>query len=188
MAMYNIPTDGCNLEIMGYPFFAETVSPNEAFRRREYNFNNLVGGTMDVTPGAYVGLDFTITTHVFINPDRPDEHNAIFQEMMSKPVEVVSPDIGGRFKAIVIIKPEREKLNTLKLTISVKEVPGSKSLIPGEEFSVPKSRKVKSKKTNKSNTKQGNTKVYKNTIPKSILKKANSKLKTITKKSKSKGK
>lgn len=189
MAMYNIPTDGCNLEIMGYPFFAESVSPTEAFRRREYNFNNIVGGTQDVTPGAYVGLDFTITTHVFIDPDRPDEHNTIFQEMMSKPVDVVSPDIGGQFKAIVVIKPEREKLNTLKLTISIKEVPDSKSLIPGEEFSVPKSRKVKSKKTNKKSNKKGNTKkTSKNTIPKSILKKANSKIKTVTKKSKSKGK
>ena len=130
-----IPTDGCNLEIMGYPFYADNVSPNEAYRRREYNFSAVVGGTQDVTPGAYVGLDFTVTTHVFIDPDRPDEWNSIFQEMMSKPVEVVSPDLGGRFKAIVVIKPERDKLNTLKLTISVKEVPDSKSLIPGEEFS-----------------------------------------------------
>lgn len=187
MAMYNIPTDGCNLEIMGYPFFAENVSPTEAYRRREYNFNNIVGGTQDVTPGAYVGLDFTITTHVFIDPDRPDEHNTIFQEMMSKPVDVVSPEIGGQFKAIVVIKPERDKLNTLKLTINIKEVPDSKSLIPGEEFTVPATRKVTSKKTNK-NTKTGNTKTSKNTIPKSALKQVNSKIKTITKKSKSKGK
>lgn len=188
--MYEIPTDGCNLEIMGYPFFAETVTPNEAFRRREYNFNNIVGGTQDVTPGAYVGLDFSITTHVFIDPDRPDEHNTIFQEMMSKPVDVVSPDIGGQFKAIVIIKPERDKLNTLKLTISVKEVPDSKSLIPGEEFSVPKTRKVQSKKT-KTTTIKTNTKKQSSTITKLMKfasKNAGFKNKTITKKSKSKGK
>ena len=103
-------------------------------------------------------LDFTVTTHVFIDPDRPDEWNSIFQEMMSKPVDVVSPELGGRFTAIVIIKPEREKLNALKLTISVKEVPDSKSLIPGEEFSVPTTRKVKSKKgSSKSNTKNKST-------------------------------
>ena len=184
--MYEIPTDGCNLEIMGYPFFAETVTPNEAFRRREYNFNNIVGGTQDVTPGAYVGLDFSITTHVFIDPDRPDEHNTIFQEMMSKPVDVVSPDIGGQFKAIVIIKPERDKLNTLKLTISVKEVPDSKSLIPGEEFSVPKTRKVQSKKTKTTNTKKQSSTITK--LMKSASKNAGFKNKTITKKSKSKGK
>ncbi|WP_296789910.1 hypothetical protein [uncultured Methanobrevibacter sp.] len=185
-----IPTDGCNLEIMGYPFYADNVSPNEAYRRREYNFSAVVGGTQDVTPGAYVGLDFTVTTHVFIDPDRPDEWNSIFQEMMSKPVEVVSPDLGGRFKAIVVIKPERDKLNTLKLTISVKEVPDSKSLIPGEEFSVPKTRKVQSKKT-KTTTKKTNTKKQSSTITKlmkSASKNAGFKNKTITKKSKSKGK
>ena len=142
MAMYNIPTEGSNLEIMGFPFFIENVSPGEAFRRREYNFNGIVGGTQKVTPGAYVGLDFTITTHVPIDPERPDEHNAIFQEMMSKQVEVISPELGGRFNAIVVIKPNHDKLDHLKLDISIKEVPGSESLIPGEEFTVPASREV----------------------------------------------
>ena len=141
--MYDVPTDGCNLEIMGYPFFAESISPNEAFRRREYNFNNIVGGTQKVTPGNYVGLDFNVTTHVKINPNRPHGHNKIFQEMMSKPVEVISPDLGGKFNAIVVIKPERDGLDYLKLTISIKEVPSKKSRIPGEEFTVPQSRKIK---------------------------------------------
>ena len=143
MALYHqLPTEGCNLEIMGYPFYAESVSPNEAFRRREYNFNNLVGGTQKVIPGAFIGLDFSITTHVFIDPNRPDEHNSIFQEMVSKPVEVISPELGGKFNAIVTIKPERDRLDSLKLTIGIKEVPSSKSGIPGEVFTVPKSRDV----------------------------------------------
>lgn len=145
-----IPTDGCDVEIMGYPFFAESISPNESFRRREMNFNGIVGGTQKVTPGAYVGLDFSMTTHVKIDPDRPDEHNSIFQEMMAKPVEVISPEFGGRFNAIVIIKPEREDLDWLKLTISVKEVPDKNSQIPGEEFTIPKTKKIKVKKTSKS--------------------------------------
>ena len=183
MSMYDIPTDGCNLEIMGYPFFAENVNPNEAFRRREYNFNALVGGTMDVTPGAYVGLDFSITTHVFIDPDRPDEYNSIFQEMMSKPVEVVSPDLGGRFNAIVVVKPERDKVNALKLTISVKEVPDSQSLIPGEEFTVPGPRKVETKKDKK----KGKDKDSKDKDSKSKGSNKNSKGKGKGKGSKNKG-
>lgn len=197
--MYNIPTDGCNLEIMGYPFYAENVSPNESFRRREYNFNALVGGTQKVTPGAYVGLDFSITAHVRIDPDRPDEHNAIFQEMMSKPVEVVSPELGGRFNAIVVIKPQRDKLTHLKLDISIKEVPDKNSLIPGEEFTVPASRDVKPEKNkgkdkdNKKNTKttKNKSQINKITDPalkrkaKDLLKKANSKKKTVQKKTKS---
>lgn len=158
MAMYNIPTEGCNLEIMGYPFYAESVSPTEAFRRREYNFNNIVGGTQKVIPGAFVGLDFSVTAHVFIDPDRPDEHNKIFQEMMSKPVEVISPELGGKFNAIVTIKPERDRLNSLKLTIGIKEVPGKKSGIPGEAFTVPKSRDVEPEEDTKKDGKKDDDK------------------------------
>ena len=185
MKMYNVPTDGCNLEIMGYPFFAESVSPNEAFRRREFNFNNIVGGTQKVTPGAYVGLDFSIVTHVPIDPNRPDVHNKIFQEMMSKPVEVVSPELGGRFNAIVVIKPEHDKLDYLKLTISIKEIPDKKSKIPGEKFVVPATRKI-TKNSKKKNTKSDskntkNTKVNEDT-------KTKSKKNTVAKKTKRKGK
>ena len=150
MSMYNVPTDGCNLEIMGYPFYAEKVSPNEAFRRREMNVNNVVGGTQIVTKGPYVGLDFSITTHVYVDPNRPDEYNSIFQEMMSKPVVVESPEIGGKFKAIVVIKPEHVSLNSLELTISIKEVPDRNSKIPGESFTVPSSKKITVNKKKKS--------------------------------------
>ena len=162
MPMYSVPTEGCNLEIMGFPFFAESVSPTEAFRRREYNFNNIVGGTMKVVPGAYVGLDFSITTHVEVDPERPDEHNAIFQEMMSKPVEVVSPELGGSFNAIVTIKPEHDKLTHLKLTIGIKEIPDAQSLIPGEEFTVPATREVKNDKDKKGKDKDKKDKKDKN--------------------------
>lgn len=178
--MYNIPTDGCNIEIMGFPFFAESISPNEAFRRREMNFNNIVGGTSKVVPGAYVGLDFTMTTHVRIDPTRPDEHNSIFQEMMSKPVEVISPEIGGRFNAIVVIKPERKSLEWLELSISIKEVPDKTSLIPGEEFIIPKSKKVEVKKDTKKDSKKNTKDSKKNT------KKDKNKNKKVGKKSKSK--
>ena len=197
--MYNIPTDGCNLEIMGYPFYAENVSPNESFRRREYNFNPLVGGTQIVTPGAYVGLDFSITAHVRIDPDRPDEHNAIFQEMMSKPVDVTSPEIGGTFKAIVVIKPQRDKLTHLKLDISIKEVPDKESKIPGESFTVPASRDVKVEKNKGKNTKNNSKSSSKNsnstlnsiTDPalkskaQSLINQLKSKKKTVSKKTKS---
>ena len=190
MAFYKIPTEGCNLEIMGYPFYAESVSPNEAFRRREYNFNNIVGGTQKVVPGAFVGLDFSITTHVFIDPDRPDEHNSIFQEMMSKPVEVISPELGGKFNAIVTIKPERDRLNSLKLTISIKEVPDVKSGIPGEAFTVPASRDVdpeeeKKEKDKKKGSDKNTDKNKKKDTKKTGKKKTTNKRKQETKKNKS---
>ena len=160
--LYNIPTDGCNIEIMGYPFYAEDVSPSEALRRREYNFNSVVGGTQIVTPGQYVGLDFSITTHIPIDPNRPDMHKQIFQEMMSKPVTVTSPEIGGSFSAIVVIKPVHETFNSLKLDISIKEVPDSKSRIPGKTNSKTNSKKTKTKTKKKTTSKKSKTKKKKN--------------------------
>lgn len=163
--MYDVPTDGCNLEIMGWPFFAENVDPTEAIRRRNTVVNNIVGGTQKITKGEYVGLDFTVTTHVKIDPDKPNQWNGVFEEMMSKPVIVSSPELGDDFKAIVVVKPEHESYDMLKLTISIKEVPGQQSLIPGEEFIVPAPRKIKvtEKKTNtktdtKTDTKKSNGK------------------------------
>lgn len=162
--MKDIPTNGCNVEIMGYPFFAESISPTEAFRRREMNFNNIVGGTVKVTPGAYVGLDFSMTTHVKIDPDKPNEHNSIFQEMMSKPVEVYSPDFGDRFNAVVVIKPERKAIDWLELTISIKEIPDKTSRIPGEgNFIVPAARKIKPKKINTNSNNGSNNNSKRNT-------------------------
>ena len=173
MAFYDVPTDGCNLEIMGYKFFAEEVSPNEAFRRRELNTNSIVGGTKKTTKGEYVGLDFSVTTHVKIKPNKPNMHNKIFEEMMKNPVKVVSPDLGGSFNANVVIKPERETQRYLKLTISIKEVVDGKSKIPGETFTVPKTKKikVKKKKTKKSSDKdekKSTSKSKKNSIPKKL--------------------
>ena len=160
--MYNVPTDGCNLEIMGYPFYAEEVTPNEAFRRRDYNFNNIVGGTQKVTKGAFVGLDFTIVTHVAVPQNNPKVHNKIFKQMMSKPVKVVSPEIGGSFKAIVTIKPEHDTPKSLKLTINIKEVPNKKSGIPGEKFTVPAARKIKVKKAKANSKGKGKSSKEKN--------------------------
>jgi hypothetical protein len=178
MALYDVPTDGCNLEIMGYSFFAEEVSPTEAFRRRELNFNSIVGGTKKVTKGEYVGLEFSVTTHVKIDPKKPNMHNKIFNEMMSKPVKVVSPDLGGSFNASVIIKPERESPRYLKLKITIKEIPGRESQIPGEQFTVPSPRKIT---VTKKKTSKKSDKTSKNS-------KSSSKKKSISKKSKSKSK
>lgn len=139
----NRSTEGCNLEIMGFPFYAEKVSTKEGFRRRDVNINNIVGGTQNITKGPYIGLEYDITTHVFVKPNRPDMYNKVFQEMMSKPVEVISPELGGKFNAMVIIKPDHVAPTVLELSINIREVPGKDSKIPGEKFTVPRKRIIK---------------------------------------------
>lgn len=174
--------EGCNLEIMGYPFYVEKVSANEAFRRREVNLNAVVGGTLKASKGQYVGLDFKITTHVRVNPNKPHAHNKIFREMMSKPVTVSSPELGGSFTAIVVITPDHSKMNFLELSISIKEIPGSKSKIPGESWTVPKTKKIDLKK-NKGKGK-GKGKGSKTDTKTDTGKKGNTKRNTSGKKSK----
>ena len=179
MPMYE-SIEGCNIEIMGYPFYVEKVSANEAYRRREINLNPIVGGTLKASKGQYVGLDFKITTHVRVDPNKPHVHNKIFREMMSKPVTVTSPELGGSFTANVVITPDHSKLNFLQLDISIKEIPGSKSKIPGESWTVPKTKKIDLKKKNKNNDSKTDTKKGSKTSGK----KGNSKRNTAGKKSK----
>lgn len=135
-----------NIEIMGYPFYAETVTANEAFNRRDIIRNKILGGTEDVLKGGYISRDYNFITHIPIDPNRPDEHNEVFKEMMSKPVEVVSPELGGNFNAMVIIKPGHNMVSHLQLEISIQEVPDENSSIPGEsKFVVPEVKKVENK-------------------------------------------
>ena len=100
--------------------------------------------------------------------------------MMSKPVTVTSPELGGSFTANVVITPDHSKLNFLQLDISIKEIPGSKSKIPGESWTVPKTKKIDLKKKNKNNDSKTDTKKGSKTSGK----KGNSKRNTAGKKSK----
>ena len=133
---------------MGYPFIIETVTGNEFYNRREEVRNKILGGTEDVVKGAYISRDFTIITHIPIDPNRPDVHNEIFKEMMSKPVEIISPELGGKFNANVIIKPAHTKVSHLELSIDIKEIPSQDSNIPGEsKFIIPEVKKVSNDKS-----------------------------------------
>ena len=114
-----------------------------------------------------------------VDPNKPHAHNKIFREMMSKSVTVTSPELGGSFTANVVITPDHSKLNFLQLDISIKEIPGSKSKIPGESWTVPKTKKIDLKKKNKNNDSKTDTKKGK-----TGGKKGNSKRNTSGKKSK----
>ena len=132
--------EGYNIEINGFPFFAETVEGDEFFNRREYNRINIIGGTQIVNKGAYVNRSFSFKTHVRIEENKPDMYNDIFQEMMSKPCNVISPELGGMFDAIVIIKPIHNTPKYLELSIKIAEVPKEESNIIGEEIVIPEDR------------------------------------------------
>lgn len=123
-----------NIEIMGYPFYAENITGDEPFNRREYNRTQILGGTQKVTPGEYIHRQYSFTTTIYHPEGRPNIHDEILREIMSKPVEVISPYMGGNFKAIVTFQRNHEEggINHYNLDVTVEEIPGKNSNIPGE--------------------------------------------------------
>lgn len=126
------------VEIDGYPFYGENIRGNTSYNRRELNRQKLLGGTENVTRGKYMPKEYTFSTEVYTegNPTIFDE---IFKEMSNKECEVISPYMGGKFNAEIIIDREDEEASPehMNLEITVKEIPGQQPNIPGESFTVP---------------------------------------------------
>ena len=161
----NVEAKNYNVTVDGYQMIMEDLSTNESFNRRETIRHNIIGGTQSVMRGNYVARDYTFTTHLLIVPEFPDVYDDIIREWQSKPVEVISNLMGGKFKAELIIKKTPSNSpNYLNLEVQVKEIPEQKSLIPNDEFVIPSETKAKTKVTSKTNkdTKK-NTKNTKNT-------------------------
>lgn len=137
--LYNMykSSEGYNIEINGFPFFAESIDSDEFYNRRDLVVNTVIGGTQKVMRGPYIARTFSFVTHVQIDPEHPDVYNEIFREMMAGTCEVISPELGGFFKANVIIKPLHKKPRSLELSISITEIPDTESNIPGDVFIVP---------------------------------------------------
>lgn len=147
-----------NIEINGYPFFAENISSDEAYNRRELNRNSVLGGTEIVTKGKYVPRSYSFTTTIYHPENRPDAYEKILRQIVSNTAEVISPYMGGKLKAEVLIQKniEESSPNHMVLDFTVTEIPSSKSNIPGENFTVPKPKKVKV--TTNRNSKKSNSK------------------------------
>ena len=167
----NVDADFYNISLDGYDMIMEEFTPNESFNRRETIRHNILGGTQSVMRGNYLPRDFSFTTHFLISPENPDIYDEIIRVWQSRPVEVISKYMGGKFKAEVIIKksPTQQSPNYLAMEIQVIEIPDEKSLIPKDEFIIPKDvtssitvsstkKKTKSKSKNKSSSKNKNSK------------------------------
>jgi len=140
MDMYDetMDTSFYNISIDGYDLVAEEISPNESYNRRETSRHDIIGGTQRVVRTTYIPREYSITTHVRIDPTEPDIYDDVFRDWMSKNVEVISKYIGGSMKAECVVKVDpNDSPNYLKLEINLTEIPDEKSLIPGEEFNVP---------------------------------------------------
>jgi hypothetical protein len=172
MLLYNekINKDFFNVSIDGYDLIAEEVTPNEAYNRRETSRKNIIGGTQTVIRTNYIPRDYTIVTHLVIDPLYPNVYDSILNEWVSKPVEVVSKYMGGKFNAECTIKPTYdESPNYIRLEIQLIEIPDIESLIPDDTLKTPSNESnvkiistKKKKKTKKKTTKKSNKNNSKN--------------------------
>lgn len=147
-----------NIKIDGYPFYAENIDSQEPFNRREYTFEPLLNGTLKARRGKYIQRKFSFNTTLFSANGRPDAHDKILSELQSKPVEIISPAMGGKFMAIITFSKniqEGSKYHT-DYDVEVTEIPDKKSNIPGETpLVVPNIKKVATtKKTSKTESKE----------------------------------
>ena len=179
MEMYGskVEAKNYNVTIDGYQMIMEDLSTNESFNRRETIRHNILGGTQSVMRGNYVVRDYTFTTHLLVAPSHPDVYDDVIREWQSKPVEVISNLMGGKFKAELIIKKTpSDSPNYLNLEVQVKEIPESKSLIPNDEFVIPSEKK----EDKKDSSKKGKTKTTNKNSDKNKNKNKNKKGKNIT--------
>ena len=155
-----------NISLDGFDMIMEECTSNEAYNRRETIRHDIIGGTQTVMRGKYLVRDYTFKTHLLIDSNAPDVYDATFREWESKPVQVISKYMGGKFDAEVIIKKNvNDSPNYLTVEIQVIEIP-KKSLIPNDVVDLPedkvssvkgsKKKKDKNKNNNKNNSKKKN--------------------------------
>ena len=132
--MYNLVATDANIEIDEFPFYAEEITSTEPYNRRDLKRTKIKNGTEFVSSGDYIPREYSFKTSVEIPLERPDVHDEIFIEIMNHPAEVISPEMGGRFKAQVTIKKTHNGSTPtmLDLDITIKEIPERTSNIPDD--------------------------------------------------------
>ena len=192
MYSQKVDTQYYNVSLDGVDLIMEECTPNEAYNRRETIRHNIIGGTQTVMRGNYLVRDYTFITHVLIDPQFPDVYDKVFKEWQSKPVEVISKHMGGKFKAEVIIKKhQNDSPHYLSLEIQVIEIP-DKSVIPNDVVDLPVDKispvKVTSKSKNDKKGKNSKGKMSKADLEKLAKQALKNKGKNITKNGVKKGK
>ena len=114
-----------DIEINGYPMYAETISGSEPFIRREWTEKTIMNGTTVVSKGQFVPRQYTFKTTLFVTPEKVDVHDKILRSMTIEPAEITCPAMGEPFKAMVSLKKDYEGATPYSVNVdfTIKEIP-----------------------------------------------------------------
>lgn len=114
-----------DIEINGYPMYAETISGSEPFTRREWSEKTIMNGTTVVSKGQFIPRQYTFKTTLFVTPEKVDVHDKILRSMVIEPAEITCPAMGEPFQAMVSLKKEYEGAtpNSVSVDFTIKEIP-----------------------------------------------------------------
>lgn len=170
MGMYDDIVDGvsANFIINGHQFYAENINGDEPFNRREINFKPLLNGTLVPKKGKYIQRKFSFSTTLYHPTGRPDTHEKILKEIVSKPVEVISPYIGkDSIMAVVVFSPNVDEASPNHMTydVDITEIPDV-SLINGEgKLQVPEIKTITTTQGSSTKLKQNRKTLQKCKVP-----------------------
>lgn len=121
-----------NVEIGGFPFYAESINSNESYSRRDLKRTKIMNGAEVVTQGDFIPRDYSFTSKLQIEKDRHDMYDEVFQILISSPQEVVCRDMGPIFDAQVTIKkqPITGDPYNIQVEVQVVEIVDTSSYFP----------------------------------------------------------
>ena len=122
------------VEIDGFLFFPEEITGGNTYSHREYNRTKIMSGGEFVTRGQYTAREFNFKTTLTLDPTEPYVYDKVFGIMENKPCEVISPQMGDKFKAEIQITKTHPKASpsSLVLDINVKEIVEPRTTLVGD--------------------------------------------------------
>lgn len=126
----------CNsVDIEGFLFFADEISPDNSYSKREYKRTSIMGGGEFVSRGVYQPKEFSFNSSLEVDPSEPYIYDRIFSLMENKPggCEIISPYTGHFWGEVSINKTHPEASpHIIEVEVKIKEIPKANANLYGD--------------------------------------------------------
>ena len=126
----------CNsVDIDGFLFFADEISPDNSYAKREYNRTSIMSGGEFVSRGVYKPKEFSFNSSFEIDPSEPYIYDTVFSLMENKAggCEIISPYVGHFWGEVSINKTHPESSpHIIEVEVKIKEIPKPNANLYGD--------------------------------------------------------